>query len=213
MSKNTNYTDGLVDIGKLILTFAKVNRVTLHEDGIRPESDTDHTVMLSVCACALAERLYPNLDLGKISQFATVHDLVEAYAGDTNTFNISSDARREKEERESKALIRIKEEFDRVYPWVSFTIAEYESLSTDEAQFVKVLDKIMPKITYFINKGVSLRREKKTKDEVIFHYDNQTRAIEEKYGTKFPELIEILKQLTDDIIKEAYDDRALNRVD
>ena len=51
----TPHAEGLVDIGRLILAFAKVNRVTLHEDGKRPESDTDHTVMVSVCACALAE--------------------------------------------------------------------------------------------------------------------------------------------------------------
>lgn len=41
-------TQGLIDAGKLVLTFAKVHRVTLHEDGITPESDTDHTAMLSI---------------------------------------------------------------------------------------------------------------------------------------------------------------------
>lgn len=197
-------TQGLIDIGKLVFTFAKVDRVTLHEDGLTPESDTDHTVMLSVCACALASKLYPHLDLGKVAQFSIIHDLVEAYAGDTNTFNLDEAGRREKEKREEHALTRIKAEFDTVYPWISDMIEQYESLVTDEAQFVKMTDKVMTKLTHRMNTGAYLKKEKKTREETMMHYGNQTKTLEDTYGNKFPEVIEILKQLTDDIIKETY---------
>lgn len=197
-------TQGLIDIGKMILSFARVDRVTLHEDGVTPESDTDHTVMVAVCACALASKLYPNLDIGKVSQFAIIHDLVEVYAGDTNTFNISDEGRKEKEVREELALERIKKEFDHVYPWIAHTIEEYESLQTDEAQFVKMVDKVMTKLTHRINHGAYLKREGKTKEETMLHYGNQTKTIEEKWGHKFPEVVAILKKLTDDIIRETY---------
>jgi putative hydrolase of HD superfamily len=100
-------TQGLIDAGKMVLTFARVNRVTLHEDGKTPESDTDHTVMVALCACSLAERLYPSLDIGKVAQFALIHDLVEVYAGDTNTFNITAKEREEKEKREHESFKRI----------------------------------------------------------------------------------------------------------
>lgn len=202
MEKNT---EGLVAIGKMILSFARVDRATLHEDGTTPESDTDHTVMVSVCACALASKLYPTLDLGKIAQFAMIHDLVEVYAGDTNTFNISDEQRAEKEAREHEAYMRIKREFDGVYPWIGETIFEYESLVTDEAQFVKAVDKVMTKLTHRINHGAYLRNENVSKEETLLHYGSQTKAIEEKYGEKFPELVEILKKLTNDIIRETYD--------
>lgn len=195
---------GLVDVGKLILSFAKVNRVTLHEDGVTPESDTDHTVMVAVCACALASKLYPALDIGKVSQFAIVHDLVEVYAGDTNTFNITIEDRHKKEEREQLAFERIKQELHKVYPWITDTIAEYESLQTDEAQFVKAVDKVMTKLTHRINNGAYLRTMNITKEETARHYGNQTSIIEEKYGTKFPEIVVILKKLTEDILKETY---------
>jgi len=200
-----NDAQGLVDIGKLVLTFAQVNRVTLHEDGLTPESDTDHTVMLSICACALADKLYPHLDTGKVAQFAIIHDLVEVYAGDTNTFNISDGGKKEKEEREHRAFERIKNEFQDVYPWIPETIAAYESLVSDEAQFVKAVDKVMTKLTHRINNGAYLRNEKITKEETMKHYGDQTKVIEEKYGNKFPEVIEILKMLTNDIVREAYD--------
>lgn len=203
MNENTN---GLIDIGKMIFAFARVKRVTLHPDGITPESDTDHTVMLSVCACALAQKLYPYLDLGKVAQFSIIHDLIEVYAGDTNTFNLSEEGKKQKEEREEAALIKIKKEFDDAYPWIGSTIEQYESLATDEAQFVKVVDKIMTKLTHRMNTGAYLKKEKKTKEETLRHYDTQAATLEEKYGEKFPEVIKILKNLTDDIIKETYND-------
>lgn len=149
----TPNAQGLVDAGKLILTFAKVNRVTLHEDGKRLESDTDHTVMVSVCACALAERLYKDLDLGKVSQFATVHDLVEAYAHDTDSFGITDEQRVAKEKREHDAYLRIRKEFDNIFPWIGETIESYEKLDTKEARFVKTVDKAMSKITHILNGG------------------------------------------------------------
>ena len=195
---------GLIDIGKLVFAFARVKRVTLYEDGITPESDTDHTVMLSICACSLASKLYPHLDIGKVAQFAIIHDLVEAYAGDTNTFNLSDVGRVEKEKREEEALTRLQSEFNGVYPWIPTTIEEYESLQTDEAQFVKVVDKVMTKLTHRMNEGAYLKREGKTKEETLMHYGYQTKSLGDKYGEKFPEIIEILTQLTDDILKEAY---------
>ena len=195
---------GLVDIGKMILSFARVDRVTLHEDGETLESDTDHTVMVAVCACALASKLYPHLDLGKISQYAVIHDLVEVYAGDTNTFNISDEDRHKKEERERLAFTRITLEFSGTYPWIPETIEKYESLVSDEAQFVKAVDKLMTKLTHRINKGAYLRSKKISKEETVRHYGDQTKVIEEKYGKKFPELIVILKKLTNDILTETY---------
>ncbi len=195
---------GLIEIGRLVFAFAKVDRVTLQEDGKTPESDTDHTVMLSVCACALASKLYPYLDIGKVAQYAIVHDLVEAYAGDTNTFNLSAEGKKAKEEREELALTRIQSEFKDVYPWIPNTIVEYEALETDEAQFVKMVDKVMTKLTHRMNQGAYLKREAKTKEETLMHYGNQTKSLGDKYGNKFPEVIEILTQLTDDILREAY---------
>ncbi len=197
-------TQGLVDIGKMVLSFALVNRVTLHEDGVTPESDTDHTVMIAMCACSLASKLYPRLDIGLVAQFAIVHDLVEVYAGDTNTFNISHEDRKEKERREELAYERIYQEFGSVYPWIPSTIEAYESLTTDEAQFVKMVDKVMTKLTHRINHGAYLKKEGKTREETARHYNTQTQVIEEKWGTKFPEVIDILRKLTGDILEETY---------
>ena len=147
----------VIELAQLCLRFGRVNRATSHEDGHRPETDTDHTVMLSVIACAFAASYEPDLNLGKIAQFALVHDLVEAYAGDTNTL-ITNAEESAKHARESAALTIITKEFTDTFPWLSQTIEEYERLACRESRFVKTLDKVMPKITHILNKGAMLAR-------------------------------------------------------
>lgn len=200
----TENAQGLVDIGKLVFTFAKVNRVTYHEDGVRPESDTDHTVMLSVCACALAAKLYPELDGGKVAQFAIVHDLVEAYAMDTDSFGLTEEEKKAKDAREHEAYLRIEREFMNVFPWIPETIHAYEKLDTKEARFVKTVDKCMTKITHMMNGGVYFRAKGLTRDEMWHDYQTMVRDAEIRYGKEFPEVIALIDELIIEARKATY---------
>lgn len=129
------------------MQFARTNRITLHPDGERPETDSDHTVMLTVIACDLCP---PSLNRGVVAQFAIVHDLVEAYAGDTQTLKIDADQRAAKDAREAAALARIRQEFG-AFSWMVQTIEAYELQASPEARYVKVLDKVLPKLTHLLN--------------------------------------------------------------
>lgn len=200
----TENAQGLVVIGKLVFDFAKVNRVTFHEDGKRPESDTDHTVMLSVCACALAQKLYPDLDLGKVAQFAIVHDLVEAYAMDTDSFGLSPEGKQTKEKREHEAYLRIEKEFKDVFPWVHKTIGTYEILDVKEARFVKTVDKCMTKITHILNGGTYFKKRELSRDQMWNDYQSMVRDAEVRYGKEFPEIITLLGELIVLARKETY---------
>jgi putative hydrolase of HD superfamily len=201
----TPNTQGLVDIGELVFAFAKVNRVTYLDEGLTPESDTDHTVMLSVCACALAEKIYKDiLDLGKVAQYAIVHDLVEAYAGDTDSFGINDSAREAKEKREEEAYHRIREKFDGIFPWIGEMIGSYESLDTKEARFVKTVDKAMHKISHILNKGAYFKKRGLSEDEMWRDYTTMVRGVEQKYGAEFPEVISILEELMEEARKKTY---------
>ena len=143
--------DAVVNLGRMALEFGRVNRITCHEDGTTLESDTDHTVMLGLVACAFAERYLPALDRGKIAQYALVHDLPEVYAGDTPTLRaLSGDAKKEKAQREADAMGRIMAEMAEL-PWVGLTLAHYEDRVDDEARYVKAMDKLLPKITHILN--------------------------------------------------------------
>lgn len=203
----TPYAQGLVDIGKFVFAFAKVKRVTYHEDGVTLESDTDHTVMLSVCACALAERLYRDLDLGKVAQFAIIHDLVEAYAGDTDSFGISEEGKAAKEKRELISLERIHKEFDHIFPWIGTTIDEYEHLSSKEARFVKTVDKAMHKISHVLNKGQYFKNRGLSEEDMVRDYTTLVRGAEQKYGAEFPEVVHLLEELMEEARQKTYADR------
>lgn len=153
---NDPTVSALLDVAELTLKFSRVPRATRHEDGIRVETDSDHTVMLTVLACAYAARYAPHLDVGKIAQFAAVHDLVEAHAGDVLSLGMSADTRRAKELAEHEALVRIDRELADL-PWIAHTIYEYEALASEEARYVKIMDKVMPKLTHLLNGGAALR--------------------------------------------------------
>lgn len=201
----TPHAQGIVDIGELVLKFAKVKRVTFHEDGETRESDTDHTVMLSVCACALAERLYKDtLDLGKVAQFAIVHDLVEAYAGDTDSFGINKERKDDKDRREQEALLLVKKQFDNVYPWIGETIEKYEALDTKEARFIKTLDKAMPKITHILNGGAYFKKRGLTEEEMWRDYTTIVVTAEEKFGAEFKEITEMMRELMAMVREKSY---------
>lgn len=195
----------IIDLGKLTLAFGAVNRVTRHPDGVTPESDTDHTVMLGLVACAFAERFAPELDRGKIAQFALVHDLVEVYAGDTATGHIMTDTdHADKEEREATALARIQEEFDKELPWISETITAYEQRDTPEARFVKVVDKALPKITNILNGGITFKGSGHNKESGTAFLVHQREKLSATYGKDQSQAIALLTALGVEMMQEIF---------
>ena len=189
-------SDAVIKLGKLVLQFGRTDRATRYEDGVTPESDTDHTVMLAIIACAYAKEKVPHLDIGKIAQFALVHDLVEAYAGDTSTLTFTSEAEKgEKHQREHAALERIKKELASDLPWVHETIEEYESLKTPEARFVKTMDKGMPNVTHLLNGAVMLKNSGYTFDELRILREKQRQDRARTYAKDQPEAMQLLDSL------------------
>lgn len=197
-------TDSVIDLAELALRFGRVDRITAHPDGKRLESDTDHTVMLGLVACAFAD-LMPTpfwtnrLDLGKIAQFALVHDLVEAYAGDTPTLqHMEDDAKAAKTAREHAALERIAREFVHL-PWIAQTIAQYETQVVREARFVRAMDKLLPKALGILNGCATMRSNGMTRESLVARYDEQREELLE-YAADFPDLIALRDDLTERLL-------------
>lgn len=178
-------------LAKMALTFGRVERSTRHEDGARPETDTDHTVMLGLVACELAPR---RINRQRVAAFALVHDLVEVYAGDTQTLKISPEAMAEKRSREAKAQARIIAELGEG-SWLAELLTAYEQQVEPEARFVRVIDKIMPKLTHALNGCVSVRSLTDRAGFVESH-GRQLRLLREEYPD-FPEAIGLLSAAMD----------------
>lgn len=197
--KTTDLVDAMVDAAELALRFGRVDRVTYHPDGKTLESDTDHTVMLGIVACALVDH-FPWLDRGAVAQYALVHDLVETYAGDTPTLRMpTAEATAAKRAREDAAFQRIDQEFVQTMPWLPDTIAHYESRSTPEARFVKAVDKMLPKLTHILNSGQTLHDEGVDSDALAARLAVQVKEMQ-AYASDFPGLFDLYAELTTRII-------------
>lgn len=200
------FVEKSLELARMLLAFGRVERVCYHPDGKTYETDAEHTVMLGVMACAFAKEYEPQLDLGKVAQYALIHDLVEVYAGDTMTFRpFTAEEKKEKEEREHAALLRIRSEFDAEFPWIGDTIEAYEALADSEARFVKFLDKILPKLTHIMNRGVMKRQVGHTKEHTVGMHASQLGSIMEGYGKEFPQLAALYEGVAERVLSDCFE--------
>jgi len=137
---------------ELVFPFYKIER-----DAVPPieprrfENDVEHSWSVAFLACSLAPEIDKSLDVGKIAQFAVVHDLIEVFAGDTSPWH-DSEVRGSKAEREEKAVKHIEKHFHR-FPWIIQTIHAYESRTSKEAQYVWAVDKVIILLMRYLDKG------------------------------------------------------------
>lgn len=95
-----------------------------------PESVASHSWGMSLLAMKLCPE---NLDLSKVLQICIVHDLPESIVGDLTPYDgVSKD---EKRKMESDAMKNVAPEFFEFWK-------EYEDQSSEEARFVKRMDKL-----------------------------------------------------------------------
>lgn len=173
-----NTVKAVLELGELAMAFGRIDRTCVaHPDGT-PESDSDHTVMLAWVAPALAEVIndragYERYPLGKVTQFAVVHDAAEVHAGDTPTLKISPSELAAKEKRESEASWKLWQQFYTRLPWFARMCRAYELQKDSVARFVRSVDKIMPKIVHVLNAGEDLFRSKTTEQEFRELYKRQ----------------------------------------
>lgn len=145
-----------LEMGQLAIRFARVERIPRYPDG-RRESDVEHSFMLAMTATELAHQLYPvQLDRGKISQYALVHDLIELKTGDVATFQLNARDLRQKEATEHAALESLLDEL----PAMSRALLyDYEMQADAEARFVRAVDKLLPLVVDILGQGRRVMNE------------------------------------------------------
>lgn len=174
-------------LARIALAFGRVERATLHEDGKRVETDTDHTVMLGLVACELAPA---GLDRTKIAAFALVHDLAEVYAGDTQTLVVTAAMLKAKKARETAARARLATELGEG-SWLAELLATYEEQRVTEARFVRVIDKVLPRLTHALN-GCAAAQALTDRAGFDASHARQLQTLTEEYP-EFPEALELLR--------------------
>ncbi len=135
----------------------KVERMIPMREGKTLENDMEHQYQLAMLAWYVASTNKMNLDLGKVIQYALIHDLVEAYAGDVPFFGPKRDENKKKE-REARALTIIKKEFPE-FKELGLLLDSYHQHQDLESQFVYELDKILPIYNIYLDNGRLWKKE------------------------------------------------------
>jgi 5'-deoxynucleotidase YfbR-like HD superfamily hydrolase len=158
----------------------------------RKENVAEHSYALAALGCALAQEFNENLetplDLGKVSQFAIVHDLTEAFMkhGDISVY-ASADLLGAKKAEEKAALKEIEEQ-TKSLPWIVETIERYEAQDSLEARFVYALDKIV------VHMVVILNNQHHAKPTLERYLESETLA-HGKIKKSFPQLLPYFDEL------------------
>lgn len=147
-----------------LIPFTAIQRdMLMPPDFEQTENDAEHSWSLAVLACSLAPYIDKTLDIGLVAQFSLVHDLVELYAGDISVWAHSSELS-QKDNKEIDAFEVIKTRFGH-FTWLIETIEAYERLDTNEARYVKAMDKYIALCIRTMDEGRFYKQHKITKEK------------------------------------------------
>lgn len=138
MSKVT--IDTTIQLQQLLTEFAMINRRHYLPKSDRRENDAEHSLSVAILCWYIYDTQNLDLNLSKILKYALAHDIVEIYAGDTNTY-ASIEERKLKTIRERAALEKIAADLGG-FPSFAATIEAYESKTDEESRFVWTVDKM-----------------------------------------------------------------------
>ncbi len=182
-------------LARIVLQFGRVQRAT-QDELYGNETDTTHTVMLALLAASLAPLEAVPLHAERVLRFALVHDLVEVYAGDTNTTRaLTPEQAVEKWRNEMRAFGRLSAELGytgSVHGWILEAITDYEEQKEPEACFVRCLDKLLPRLTHLINGGSALRVQGVTRAEMVERHIRHSAELQDRYP-QFTNLLSLFK--------------------
>jgi len=173
---------------KLLHLFQQVRRATLVTGEDRQENDFEHSYQLAMLGWYLIERKKLKLDSSLVVKYSLVHDLVEAYAGDTYTYGLVE--KEVKHEKETKAQKKLEEEFAD-FPEMNALIKNYEERNDEESRFVYALDKIIPMLNNYSDNGRTWKKHNITLEMLINQKQGKV-EVSPECKAYFDELVEKL---------------------
>lgn len=197
--------DAALMLAGLALDFARVERVTRHQDGKRPETDADRTVMLQLLAVSFAQQHFPTMDRGLVALFALVHDLPEVEVGDVDTFTDDPEVRARKDERERDGRERLARR-TAATPWISELVERYERQQEPEARLVGYFDKLCPRLTNVLNHSVMLEGRRLTLEGAWRIDTHMLDALAVRYPELAPLIDPLIRQVSELMLAD-YADR------
>ncbi|MEK7648633.1 MAG: HD domain-containing protein [Patescibacteria group bacterium] len=187
--KCVKLTHGLQQVKRSIFTAGEDRR----------ENDSEHQYQLAMTAwyVIVTENLPLNVD--KVLKYSLVHDMVEVYAGDAHFYG----DRNGKEERERDAANRLRAEFSEIPEWHQL-IDDYEHKVDKECLFIYALDKLLPAINIYFDRGRTWREQRISLDMVV-NKKREKIACSEEVMDYFNQLVVLLKAEAPDLFSKTTD--------
>jgi putative hydrolase of HD superfamily len=180
----------LIDFIEFTHEFQEVVRVARPPFRQRFENDAEHSYQLAMVAWFLIEQDKLKLDRELCFMYALSHDLVEVYAGDTYTFDNNHSLSKQK--REKEALKKIKKRFSS-FKTLAKILENYEKKKDEESKFIYTLDKLIPPIQIYLEKG-KLWHEKNLSFDDILENKNHKIALFKRTNEYWLELLKELEK-------------------
>lgn len=185
--------DELVKFIGLSHDFKKVRRKIALPNEDREENDAEHSYQLALVAWYLISTQNLDLDVNLAIRYALVHDLVEIYAGDTPSsvhkgFDKERETKYEREERAAKQLLEEFPEFSTMHE----LIGAYELRNDNESKFVYALDKILPVVNIYLDRGYAWKKDNITLEDIINDKSDKV-AFSPEIKKYFEQIVELLR--------------------
>lgn len=155
---------------RLLHDVQRVQRVSRRPNEREWTNVAEHTFEVAMLSWYIASVEKLDLDIPLILRYALVHDIVEAYAGDT--LFTDTEAQKSKLEREAKALMRIEQELPECTD-ITTLIHEYEERATPEARFVYAVDKLIDPLNASMEESNSIWKEFNMSLETMLSYKEE----------------------------------------
>lgn len=164
MKKFSKKLVGLIDFINFTHEFQEIIRVARPPYRERFENDAKHSYQLAMVAWFLIDQDKLKLNKELCFMYALAHDLVEVYAGDT--YFLDNNHADSKHKREKEALVKIKKRFPQ-FKILSKIIENYENKKDKESGFIYALDKLIPPIQIYTEKGKLWHEKKVLFDHIV----------------------------------------------
>lgn len=176
---------------ELTHAFQKVQRAIYATGEDRLENDAEHSYQVALVAWYVINHASLPLDSGKVIRYALVHDLVEAYAGDTDAYG-PEEHKRTKHEREAAAAGQLRVAFPD-FTELHDLIQAYELRKDEESKFVYALDKVLPGVNIYLDKGRKWKEQGRTLQD-IKNEKNEKVAVSEHVEKIYKEFVLLLER-------------------
>lgn len=202
-----------IGAASLVGASTQIERIPNNPDGQR-ENVAEHTQNLSTIAVHFAKVMgLHHLGTNKIEDFARVHDLLELKVGDKNTFNLTPQELEEKEKAEHAGLEELLQELP---GWLADALQEYERQDTEEARFVRAIDKLLPLSVNIAHEDLTVVRRDfdiTTSEELRHAHRSINQGLAGRFGEKWLKTAVIAHAIECLIYEDIYEKKSSGAIE